>query len=85
MTIPVIILSANQAFALYSEAVGLNLFPSLWQRSVRNEPGLTAAPWWSVKDTGYMPDFTRIEKSMDNITRYVVWLHIQLEGAISSA
>lgn len=65
------LLYMHQAFVLYGEAVGLGVFPSVWQRSVLTEPGLTASPWWSPQDTGYMTDFTRIEKAMENITRYV--------------
>lgn len=58
-----------QAFALYGEAVALGIFPSAWQRSLANERGLRAQPWWSVEDTGYMTDIARIEKSMETITR----------------
>lgn len=58
---------SEEAFALYGEAVGLGVFPSVWQRSLMNEPGLTASPWWSPEDTGYMTDFTRIEKNTQTI------------------
>ncbi len=57
--------------ALYGEAVALDIFPSVWQRSLANEPSLEASPWWSVDQTGYMADITRIEKAMDTITRYI--------------
>ena len=50
--------------------MALGIFPSVWQRSLYNEPGLRAEPWWNVDDTEYMADITRIEKSMDSITRY---------------
>ena len=57
-----------QAMALYSEAVSLELFPSVWQRSLINEPGLQAMPWWSLEQTKYVSEIQSIEKAMKTIT-----------------
>ena len=62
----------TQADALYNEAVGLDLFPSLWQRSVINEPGLRAQAFWKMSDLkSYSSDLNRIEQKMDTISRFV--------------
>lgn len=55
--------------ALYNEAVSLELFPSVWQRSLVNEPGLRAMPWWSLDQTKYVSEIQRIEKAMKTITK----------------
>ena len=52
---------------LYGEGVGRDVFPSLYQRSLFNEPGVRAIPWWSVEDTGYQ--LNPILKTLDNITK----------------
>lgn len=53
--------------ALYGEAVSLELFPSVWQRSLVNEPGLRAMPWWSLDQLKYASDIVRIEKALKTI------------------
>lgn len=55
--------------ALYSEAVSLELFPSVWQRSLVNEPGLRAMPWWSLNQLKYAAEIQRIEKAIKTITQ----------------
>ena len=55
--------------ALYGEAVSLGLFPSVWQRSLVNEPDLRAMPWWSINELKYINEIKRIEKAIENITR----------------
>lgn len=55
--------------ALYNEAVSLELFPSVWQRSMVNEPGLRAMPWWSLNLLKYAAEIQRIEKAIKNITQ----------------
>lgn len=57
-----------QAFALYGEAVSRDLLPSVWQRSLYNEPDLRATPWWTTEDTGYSSDLRRIADALRNIT-----------------
>ena len=56
---------------LFGEGVSLGLFPSVWQRSLVNEPGLRATPWWSVSNLKYINEIRRIEKAIENITEYV--------------
>ena len=66
-----VLISLLQALVLYGEAVSRDLFPSVWQRSLYNEPGLHAMPWWDVGETGYQEDLTRIVNALENITRCV--------------
>ena len=62
---------------MYGEAVSMDMFPSVWQRSIFNEPDLRAQPWWSSEETGYLPDIRRIEKAMGTITRLVhYYIHV---------
>ena len=65
------LISLLQALVLYGEAVSRDLFPSLWQRSLYNEPGLRAMPWWGVGETGYKEELMRIVNALENITRCV--------------
>ncbi len=58
---------------IYGEAVKEGVFPSIWQRPLMMEKGLTALPWWSADKMGYFNDLTRIEKKMDVITRWMLW------------
>ena len=66
-----VLLSLLQAVVLYGEAVSRDLFPSLWQRSLINEPGLRAMPWWEIGETGYKEELMRIVNALENITKYV--------------
>lgn len=62
-------LSPTQANILYSEAVSLGLYPSVWQRSLFNEPNLRSKGWWTVEESGYLHDIKRIEKAFSNIVK----------------
>lgn len=66
-----VLISLLQALVLYGEAVSRDLFPSVWQRSLYNEPGLRAMPWWGVGETGYQEELMRIVNALENITRCV--------------
>ena len=44
---------------VYASAASLGLFPSAAQRSIYNEPNLTARPVWTIEQTGHQ-DFFRI-------------------------
>ena len=70
-----------QAMALYSEAVSLELFPSVWQRSLINEPGLRTMPWWSLDQLKYATEIQRIEKAIKTITQYVYTVHVVVQLA----
>ena len=54
--------SANRSGAtrVYKLAVENGVFASVWQRSVYNEPGLRAKPWWKLSDTGLGEQLTVI-------------------------
>ena len=54
----------TQSYILYSEAVNLKLFPSVWQRPLFSEPNLRASGWWDPKDTGYQHDINRVKKTV---------------------
>ena len=58
----------SQAHVLYSEAVSLGLFPSLYQRSLFNEPDLRDRPWWALEETGYQEQVQPVLDSVSNIT-----------------
>ena len=60
---------------LYGEAVSRDLFPSLYQRSLVNEPGLRATPWWTVEETGYQTQIQPLLRALSNITRWVYRSH----------
>ena len=62
--------SISQAQVLYSEAVSHDLFPSLYQRSIFNQPDLRTNPWWTLPDTGYLPHLQPIIDNFANITRW---------------
>ena len=36
---------------MYAKAVKKGLFPSIWQRSLYNEPDLRVQPWWEEDET----------------------------------
>ena len=55
---------------LYAEGVSLGHFPSLWQRSLHNEPNLHAQPWWSPEETGYQGIIQKLEEQWETIRRY---------------
>ena len=58
---------------LYAEGVSLGHFPSLWQRSYRNEPNLRAQPWWRPEDTGYPRIIHQLEEQWEAIRRYDIY------------
>lgn len=53
---------------LYGEAVARDLFPSIKQRSLYNEPNLRAKPWWVTMDTGE-PHLKTLEEQYEAIRR----------------
>ena len=56
----------------------LKLFPSLWQRSVINEAGLRAQPWWNIEDTDVESEIRKIEKEVDKIRlEGILYLHVR--------
>ena len=59
-----------QAHQLYKEAVSLKVFPSVWQRPLVKEPGLTARPWWTADKTGYSSVLNTFTDKLDKIKRY---------------
>uniref|UniRef100_A0A1A9WNW3 Aspartyl/asparaginy/proline hydroxylase domain-containing protein n=1 Tax=Glossina brevipalpis TaxID=37001 RepID=A0A1A9WNW3_9MUSC len=61
----------EEAFKVYKEGADLKLFPSIYQRSLYNEPGLKAQPFWSQNETGYQAFFYKLEQN---------WLAIKAEG-----
>lgn len=63
-------LRSLQADTLYSEAVGLGLFPSQWQRPVVYERGLRAAPFWSTAELqAYKTELTRVMSQLEEIKK----------------
>ena len=58
-----------KAFAVYGEAVSLDLLPSVWQRSLYNEADLTARPWWTAEESGYGEGVQRIQDAMETIRK----------------
>uniref|UniRef100_A0A1B0BFL0 Aspartyl/asparaginy/proline hydroxylase domain-containing protein n=1 Tax=Glossina palpalis gambiensis TaxID=67801 RepID=A0A1B0BFL0_9MUSC len=61
----------EEAFKVYKQGADLKLFPSIYQRSLYNEPGLKAQPFWSKNETGYQAFFHKLEQN---------WLAIKAEG-----
>uniref|UniRef100_A0A1A9V4T1 Aspartyl/asparaginy/proline hydroxylase domain-containing protein n=1 Tax=Glossina austeni TaxID=7395 RepID=A0A1A9V4T1_GLOAU len=61
----------EEAFKIYKQGADLKLFPSIYQRSLYNEPGLKAQPFWSKNETGYQAFFYKLEQN---------WLAIKAEG-----
>lgn len=61
----------EEAFKIYKQGADLKLFPSIYQRSLYNEPGLKAQPFWSKNETGYQVFFYKLEQN---------WLAIKAEG-----
>lgn len=57
----------DEAHVLYAEGVSLGHFPSLWQRSLHNEPNLRAQPWWLPGDTGYQSIIQQLEGQWEAI------------------
>ena len=78
-----VLISLLQALVLYGEAVSRDLFPSVWQRSLYNEPGLRAMPWWGVGETGYQEELMRIVNALENITRCVCVSGCMQRGVLS--
>ena len=58
--------------------MNLKIFPSLWQRSVINEAGLRAQPWWNIEDTGVESEIRKLEKEVDMIRRYSVCTYMYM-------
>jgi aspartate beta-hydroxylase len=52
--------------------VSRDLFPSLYQRSIFNQPDLRASPWWTLSETGYLPHLQPIIDNFANITSEVI-------------
>jgi aspartate beta-hydroxylase len=63
---------SDEAHVLYSEGVSRDLFPSLYQRSIFNEPDLRATPWWTIQETGYQKHLQPLLNALDNITSEVI-------------
>ncbi|XP_037823163.1 aspartyl/asparaginyl beta-hydroxylase isoform X2 [Lucilia sericata] len=61
----------SEAVKVFRKGVSLKLFPSVFQRSLYNEPNLKAQPFWSAKETTYEKFFKKLQ---DN------WLAIKAEG-----
>ncbi|XP_023301830.2 aspartyl/asparaginyl beta-hydroxylase isoform X1 [Lucilia cuprina] len=61
----------SEAVKVFRKGVNLKLFPSVFQRSLYNEPNLKAQPFWTAKETTYEKFFKKLQ---DN------WLAIKAEG-----
>lgn len=58
---------ARQANEIFQRGVARQLFPSVEQRSLYNEPGLRAKRWWSIDETGYAASFQTLEHHWQQI------------------
>ncbi|XP_016968290.1 aspartyl/asparaginyl beta-hydroxylase isoform X2 [Drosophila biarmipes] len=61
----------SEALNVYRKGVAKGFFDSLYQRSLYNEPGLKAQPFWQPKETGY-------ERQLDRLRLH--WRAIREEG-----
>ncbi|KAM7346098.1 uncharacterized protein ACRADG_012093 isoform 2-T2 [Cochliomyia hominivorax] len=61
----------NEALEVFRKGAELKIFPSVYQRSLYNEPHLKAQPFWSLQETSYEKFFQKLQ---DN------WMGIKAEG-----
>lgn len=61
----------NEALEIYKRGVGLKLFPSVYQRSLYNEPNLKAQPFWTAEETTYQAFLWKLQQN---------WMAIKTEG-----
>jgi aspartate beta-hydroxylase len=52
----------HEAYAVYGDAVGHGLFPSVFQRSMHNLKGLTARPWWPMDQLECAKQLRQLER-----------------------
>nr|XP_036225761.1 aspartyl/asparaginyl beta-hydroxylase isoform X2 [Bactrocera oleae] len=50
-----------EAVEVYKRAAALKLFPSVYQRSLYNEPDLRAKPYWTKEETTYVKYLNKLE------------------------
>ena len=58
---------------MYAKAVEKKLFPSIYQRSLINEAGLRALPWWSHDDTGMEQHWVDLQEKFSVLKRSVTY------------
>lgn len=61
----------TEAVEIFRKGANMKLFPSIYQRSLYNEPYLKAQPFWLVEETTYAKFLKKLQEN---------WLAIQAEG-----
>lgn len=59
----------KQAFQVHQLGADKGFFPSVYQRSLYNMPGLRAQPFWQATDTGYAVQLEQLQRNWRSIRK----------------